>query len=371
MVVNVDPHTTSYDETRSVMKFSAVANGVMTLKNNVPVPATPAPPAHARRSTIVRMRINEDDEEEEEYEVEEDELGDEDGEPEDEFVAALLDELSAMRGALYEAQAQTILAVAAAKQQLIAEYEEKLHQLEDAHQQRRREDQDEMDARFDAKLDIIRRVEEARAPLTPGSGYDDSDDEDEDDELDEEEEEDVEEEEETANEASFARSEDEVKGMLSPTPASRLAKIKLEDTEDELKGEEGDDEPDEADESKASLDPSAAGDSSIISLSGDDSADGSIVEHSFESGGGYDDETSSDSRRTTASSTRTPRASVADDDEEEEEGGEDEADEDDGFSISKPAARSPETAKAAKKPKRKLGGKVTDAEAIEAAVDGY
>ena len=262
-----------------------------------------------------------------------------------------------------------ILAVAAAKQALIAEYEDKLHQLELGHQQRRREDQDEMEARFDAKLDIIRKVEEARAPATPGSGYDDSDEEEEEEELDGSEEELKEEE--TADEASFARSEDEVKEMLSPTPAARLAQVKLEDTEEELEKEE--DELHEGEESNISIDPSATGDSSL-SLSADGAAEGSIVEHSFDSHD-YDDEAESvpSSRRTTASSARTPRASVAgEDDAEEAEENEDEADEDDAFSIAGPAARSsPEAARLVRKPKRKLGGKVTDAEAIEAAVDGF
>lgn len=197
-----------------------------------------------------------------------------------------------------------------------------------------------MEARFDAKLDIIRRVEEARAPVVQTDAYDDSDeDDDEEDEEEEEEEEGEEgEEESTADDASFARSEDEVKGMLSPTPASRLANVRLND---QAEGEDEDDElAAEVETSSISIDASAAGDVSVISLSGDDTdADGesSIIEHSF----------------------------VSQDDEAEED--EDEADEDDAFAVSKPVAG----AKAEKKPKRKLGGKVTDAEAIEAAVESY
>jgi len=258
---------------------------------------------------------------------------------------------------LYEAQAQTILAVSAAKLKLIAEYEDKLHQLEVEHQQRRREDQDEMEARFDAKLDIIRKVEEARAevPLTPGSGYDDSDEE-------EDEEEDIKEEDEsTADEASFAQSEAEVKGMLSPTPAARFAKVKLEDT---------DDQAGEANQSDVSICASVAGDASIVSISDAGDADGelSIIEHSIESDDDDDnDETAASSRRTTASSAGTVRVSM--DEPENDDGDEDdEADDDDPFLVAKPTAGSPEVVK---KPKRKLGGKVTDADAIAAAVDGY
>jgi len=101
MIVNVSPHSTSYDENMAVMKFSAVASGVMTIKNNVPVPVTPAPPPAPVRHTV-RMSIAEGEEEEEfEYE-EEDPVDDDDDErgPDDAFVDALLDELSAMRTAV-------------------------------------------------------------------------------------------------------------------------------------------------------------------------------------------------------------------------------------------------------------------------------
>jgi kinesin family protein 20 len=101
MIVNVDPHATSYDMNMQVMKFAAVASEVKTIKNNKPVPVTP-PRAVAKEPRLSRVSFAPgEDEEEVEYEeldpVEED---DDDGEPEDEYLNLLLDELSAMRTAV-------------------------------------------------------------------------------------------------------------------------------------------------------------------------------------------------------------------------------------------------------------------------------
>lgn len=70
MIVNVNPYTTTFDENSHVMKFSAVATGVMTIKNNVPTPiiepAAPAPdeeeeepetPIRRKESRIVRLSM--------------------------------------------------------------------------------------------------------------------------------------------------------------------------------------------------------------------------------------------------------------------------------------------------------------------------
>ena len=78
MIVNVNPYSTSFDENSHVMKFSAVAKGVMTIKNNVPTPiASPAPepsaqateevqtPIRRKESRVVRLSMLEGGEEEE------------------------------------------------------------------------------------------------------------------------------------------------------------------------------------------------------------------------------------------------------------------------------------------------------------------
>jgi kinesin family member 20 len=79
MIVNVNPYTTTFDENSHVMKFSAVATGVMTTKNNVstPViePVAPAPteeeqeeepetPIKRKESRIVRLSMVDGGEEE-------------------------------------------------------------------------------------------------------------------------------------------------------------------------------------------------------------------------------------------------------------------------------------------------------------------
>lgn len=69
MIVNVNPYSTTFDENSHVMKFSAVATGVMTIKNNVPTPViepvAPAPaeeeepemPIRRKESRIVRLSM--------------------------------------------------------------------------------------------------------------------------------------------------------------------------------------------------------------------------------------------------------------------------------------------------------------------------
>lgn len=99
MIVNVDPYSTSFDENTHVMKFAAVAKGVMTIKNNLPVPATPAPAPATPAPRVVRLSMIEGGEEEDVV-YEEEDAEDDDEEPEDEFVNALLDELSSMRTAV-------------------------------------------------------------------------------------------------------------------------------------------------------------------------------------------------------------------------------------------------------------------------------
>jgi kinesin family protein 20 len=65
MIVNVNPYETSFDENSHVMKFSAVAKGIMTVKNNVPVPVLPVLATPVRKEPrVVRLSIVEGGEEE-------------------------------------------------------------------------------------------------------------------------------------------------------------------------------------------------------------------------------------------------------------------------------------------------------------------
>ncbi|GAA5923716.1 hypothetical protein JCM1841_002021 [Sporobolomyces salmonicolor] len=186
MIVNINPFDTGFDENSHVMKFSAVAKGIMTLKKEPAVLAAAAPalplsdPEVVQKKPeprVVRVSLAEGREEEEVI-YEEEDLEDDD-EEEDEFVNALLDELSALRTALFEAQLNTVLAEANARSRTVQEYEAKMLEMERQYQERAREQAIEAETKLNAKLDILTRLQAAktprRMPATPSTAYDDSD----------------------------------------------------------------------------------------------------------------------------------------------------------------------------------------------------
>ncbi|KPV74208.1 uncharacterized protein RHOBADRAFT_54059 [Rhodotorula graminis WP1] len=208
MIVNINPYETGYDENSHVMKFSAIAKSVVTTlrrgpDNHVLLAPTPAPaplpvPAIEKKQVkkkeprVVRVSLVDGGEEEEVLYEEETDLDDDTDE--DEFVGALLDELSTLRTALLEAQMNAVLAVSTARSQLAKEYEAKILAMDREHQRRLREEAVEADTKFNAKLDILTRLQAARTPargagagrasyMTPSTAYDDSDNEEEEDEL--------------------------------------------------------------------------------------------------------------------------------------------------------------------------------------------
>ncbi|GAA5970434.1 hypothetical protein JCM3765_000980 [Sporobolomyces pararoseus] len=202
MIVNVNPYETGYDENTHVMKFSAVAKGVMTVKKDTSLLAIPTllqpplveeePVKKKAEPRVVRVSLAEGAEEEEVIYEEEDVEEDDDAE-EDEFVNALLDELSTLRTALYESQMATLLAESTARARTVREYEMKMLEMERKYQERLREEAIESELRMNAKLDILTRLQAAKtprrgaSPLSPSSditlspSYDDSDE----DELEE------------------------------------------------------------------------------------------------------------------------------------------------------------------------------------------
>lgn len=101
MIVNVNPFDTGFDENSHVMKFSAVAKGIMTVKNNVPAFVEPVVlmTPEKKEPRVVRLSLI-DGGEEEEVLYQEDDVESEFDEDEDNFVDALLDELSLMRRAV-------------------------------------------------------------------------------------------------------------------------------------------------------------------------------------------------------------------------------------------------------------------------------
>ncbi|GAA5907353.1 uncharacterized protein JCM6883_001177 [Sporobolomyces salmoneus] len=201
MIVNVNPYETGYDENTHVMKFSAVAKGVMTVKKdlthlvvpNLSRPSIIEEETQKKKSEprVVRVSLAEGAEEEEVIYEEEDVEEDDDAE-EDEFVNALLDELSTLRTALYESQMATLLAESTARARTVREYELKMLEMERKYQDRIREEAIESEMRMNAKLDILTRLQAAKTPrrgvsasLSPSSeltlspSYDDSDEDEE------------------------------------------------------------------------------------------------------------------------------------------------------------------------------------------------
>ncbi|GAA5900498.1 hypothetical protein JCM8208_000516 [Rhodotorula glutinis] len=242
MIVNINPYETGYDENSHVMKFSAVAKSVVTTlrrgpDNSVllapapapaplPVPAIEKKEVKKKEPRVVRVSLVDGGEEEEVLYEEETDLDDD--ADEDEFVGALLDELSTLRTALLEAQMNAVLAVSTARSQLAKEYEAKMLAMDQEHQRRLREEAVEADTKFNAKLDILTRLQAARTPargagaggrgasMTPSTAYDDSDDEGEEDELEEDGQADDDEEDE---EGELRDDSEEVRDMLLPGAA--------------------------------------------------------------------------------------------------------------------------------------------------------
>lgn len=62
MIVNVNPYETGFDENSHVMKFSAVAKGVMTMKDSTSIPVL-ATPLKAKEPRLVRVSMVEGGEE--------------------------------------------------------------------------------------------------------------------------------------------------------------------------------------------------------------------------------------------------------------------------------------------------------------------
>ncbi|SCV75006.1 BQ2448_8035 [Microbotryum intermedium] len=188
MIVNVNPYETSFDENSHVMKFSAVAKGVMTVKNDKPV-AVPSTTVTSTPQTkeprIVRVSMYEGAEEEDV--IYEEEEAEEEDEEEDEFVNALLDELSTLRKALFESQMNSMMVESQLRARVVQEYEAKMIDMEQIYEQRMREEAEEAEMMLNAKLDILTRLNaaSARAPTpveeqqnvigTPSTAYDDSD----------------------------------------------------------------------------------------------------------------------------------------------------------------------------------------------------
>ncbi|GAA6049064.1 hypothetical protein JCM3770_003869 [Rhodotorula araucariae] len=198
MIVNINPYETGFDENSHVMRFSAVAKSVMTVKRGpdnvvapvpipVPIPAHTVPAIQKKEPRLVRLSLIDGGDEEEVLYEEDSDVDDEGG---DEFVDALLDELSALRTALLEAQMDAAIAVSTARTQIAKEYEAKMLAMHREYEERRREEAAEADTKFNAKLDILTRLQAARTParggtaaryaeLTPSTVYDDSDEDDE------------------------------------------------------------------------------------------------------------------------------------------------------------------------------------------------
>lgn len=178
MIVNVNPYETGFDENSHVMKFSAVAKGVMTMKDSTSIPVL-ATPLKAKEPRLVRVSMVEGGEEQDVF-YEEDEDIDE-GSEEDALVTALVEELSSTRTALFEARMNAAMVASTVRSQTIAEYEAKLVEMEEHYRERLRSEALEAEEKMNVKLDILTKLQALKDAATDvhRGGYADNSDEEE------------------------------------------------------------------------------------------------------------------------------------------------------------------------------------------------
>ncbi|KAG0151042.1 hypothetical protein CROQUDRAFT_651558 [Cronartium quercuum f. sp. fusiforme G11] len=163
MIVNVNPCDTGFEENSHVMKFSAVASEVATIRESK-VPLVP------RAQQVVRVVteavqvgggaevagkecsfIVEDEEEEGAEEMEE-------SEGDDGFVNHLLEQLSIMRVKLVESEIKAAMIEAEVRDQVMQEYREKMLEMEELFVKNLALEAKEAELKTDRKIDIFNRA---------------------------------------------------------------------------------------------------------------------------------------------------------------------------------------------------------------------
>ncbi|KAI8458196.1 P-loop containing nucleoside triphosphate hydrolase protein [Phakopsora pachyrhizi] len=155
MIVNVNPCDTGFEENSHVMKFSAVASEVVTVRQQAlpdvyqETRKSAAPPLEDQSSFI----IEEDDEGAVEQEGETDEVEGHDG-----FVDHLLDQISMLRMKVVEAEIRAAMIEAEVRDQMIQEYNMKMLEMEDLFVKNLAIEAKEAELKADKKIDIFNRA---------------------------------------------------------------------------------------------------------------------------------------------------------------------------------------------------------------------
>ncbi|KAI9609500.1 hypothetical protein H4Q26_007457 [Puccinia striiformis f. sp. tritici PST-130] len=161
MIVNVNPCDTGFDENSHVMKFSAVASEVVTvreeqhqnpyalLQDQVKTPVEP--PVVDETSFIL-----EDEDDEDEFENED---GDEDStDNNDAFVDHLLEQVSSLRVKLVEAEIRAAMIESEVREQVMQEYNQRMLDMEALFTQNMANEAKEAELKTDRKIDIFNRA---------------------------------------------------------------------------------------------------------------------------------------------------------------------------------------------------------------------
>ncbi|KAI7958370.1 hypothetical protein MJO29_006587 [Puccinia striiformis f. sp. tritici] len=160
MIINVNPCDTGFDENSHVMKFSAVASEVVTVREEHHRPyallqdqvKTPVEPPVVDETSF----ILEDEDNDEEFENED---GDEDStDNNDAFVDHLLEQVSSLRVKLVEAEIRSAMNESEVREQFMQEYNQRMLDMEALFTQNMANEAKEAELKADRKIDIFNRA---------------------------------------------------------------------------------------------------------------------------------------------------------------------------------------------------------------------
>ncbi|MBW0504235.1 hypothetical protein O181_043950 [Austropuccinia psidii MF-1] len=170
MIVNVNPCDTGFDENSHVMKFSAVASEVLTIREAPPsniyqdLEKSCIPPQVAESSFIL---------EDDEGDGEENEGGTEELNENDAFVDHLLEQVSKLRVKLVEAEIRTAMIESEVREKVMQEYNQRMLEMEALFVENMAMEAKEAELKADKKIDIFNRATQ-HVPNKPTSAKIDS-----------------------------------------------------------------------------------------------------------------------------------------------------------------------------------------------------
>jgi len=161
MIVNVNPCDTGFDENSHVMKFSAVASEVVTVRDE----------QHDYRYSILQDQVKTQvplpvldetsfivEDEEEDEEIENEDEAEDLTDSNDAFVDHLLDQVSALRVKLVEAEIRAAMIEAEVREQVMQEYNQRMLDMEALFTQNMANEAKEAELKADRKIDIFNRA---------------------------------------------------------------------------------------------------------------------------------------------------------------------------------------------------------------------